>query len=156
MIKEKVKNILIKVSGDLIKNQEALDFIKKLSKTNYVVVLCGGGRQITKAFERKNLKFKFGPAGRETDFSGRRLTREVLEQNQRQLRNKFVVERGINVNIEIPIIYLGGIMCPVNGDELIIAAYNGFDIIYIITTKERVAQKEEKFRKFPKIIVKGV
>lgn len=152
---EKVKNILMKISGDLAESKKALDLIKKYSEENYVVVTPGGGSQINKAFEKAGLEIKFGAAGRETSFKGRQISRDILEENQRLLQNKFI-EEGINANIEIPIVYIGGVLCPVNGDDFVITAYNGFDKIYIITTPERVKEKEKKFAEFPKIKVIGI
>lgn len=147
---QKIKNTLIKPSGDLIKNKRFFDFVKKRSRKSYVVVVTGGGKQINEVFKKAEYEIKFGPAGRETDFQGRQLSRNILEKNQRLLQNEFVKEE-INATIEIPIINIGGVLCPVNGDYYVIAVYNGFDEIYILTTPERVKEKEEKFVGYPKI-----
>lgn len=154
-MKEKTENILIKISGDLIENEEVLKFVKDCSLTGYVVVIPGAGKQINKVFREANLKIKFGDAGRETNFKGRQISRDILEENQRLLQNKFIKE-GINANIEIPIIYIGGVLCSVNGDDFIINAYNSFDKIYVITILERVKEKEKKFVKFLKIKIMGI
>ncbi len=90
---EKVKNELIKVTSDLIENKEALNFIKERSKKNYVVVVPGGGSQINEAFKKAGLEIKFGVTGRETNFKGRQISRDILEENQRLLQNKFIKKK---------------------------------------------------------------
>ena len=74
----------------ILKKEKAFEFIKGLSKKHYVVVLCGGGEQINKAFKEKGLEIEFGPAGRKTTFKGRQISRDVLEKNQKEIQDKFI------------------------------------------------------------------
>lgn len=135
---------------------EVLQWIKKLSKKYYVVVCVGGGTQITEGFARANLPGgTFGPLGRELQtFEERQLARDILEKNQLGLQDR-LAGIGANVDVVIPVLDIGDVLCHVNGDQFIITAYFGFDILYVVTTHERANKKKEFFALYPKIKIKG-
>ncbi len=149
------KNCFVKISGDLINiNHEMLEWIKGLTDSHYVVICVGGGTQINAAFEKAGFAVgKFGPLGRETNsLEERQLARNVLEKNQAMVQD-FLSENGINAVVEIPVIQSGTVLCHINGDQYVVSAYNGFDILYIVTTLDRLNDKRKEFTKYPKINV---
>lgn len=149
------KNLLVKISGDVLEKQ-TFDWISTLSRDYFVVVCVGGGTQINDAFAKAGfLVGKFGPLGRETNtFEERQLARDILERNQAELQDK-LAEMGVRVSVVIPVLDIGTVLCHVNGDQYVITAYHGFDVIYVVTTPERVTDKKKFFALYEKIRVVG-
>lgn len=150
-----VKNILVKISGDLVRSKKMFNFLKKKARKNFVVVICGGGSAINEALKSAGIEFDFGPAGRITTFKGRQIARNVLEERQAKLQDKFV-PRGINAVVVIPVIDIGTILCHANGDKFLKLGYNTFDELYCLTEKQRMESKKEIFVDYPKIKVIGI
>jgi acetylglutamate kinase len=150
------KNCFIKVSGDML-NDKVMAWIKELSKDCFVVICVGGGTQINEALRRANLPIgQFGPLGREiTSFKSRQLARDVLEQNQAKVQD-LLTSQGIQAVVIIPVLEIGSVLCHVNGDQYTLAAYHGFDELYVVTTNDRVDPKKEFFAPYPKIQVIAV
>ncbi len=137
-------------------NEKILLWIKKLSK-NYSVVICvGGSTQINEAFKKAGFPVrKFGPLGREfKNLKEKNLAKEILEKNKIKAKN-LLKEIGVKAKVTIPILDIGGVCCHLNGDQLVLSAYHGFDVLYVVTTKERVMKKKEHFDAYPKIKVVG-
>ena len=147
------KNCLVKVSGDMF-NNDVLQWIKTLSQKYFVVVCVGGGTQINEAFEKANLPVgNFGPLGREANsFKERQLARDVLEKNQTEVQDR-LDEIGARVSVVFPVLDIGSVLCHINGDQFVITAYHGFDILYIVTTCQRANKKKEFFASYPKVEV---
>jgi len=149
-----VGNVLIKASGDVIDKKEVLNFAKKKARKNYVVLICGAGTKIGSALEKHGYKIKFNEHGRITKtIEEREIARGILEGEQRRLEDKLI---GTGVCVEIPIIKLGSVLCPINGDSYVKAGYLGFDEIYVFTLRDRVVNKKKIFYDFPKVEVVGV
>lgn len=149
------RNVLVKVSGDESKNPDFLNWIKQLDREAYVVLCVGGGTQIN----QKLAEYKIdpakphGPLGRELEsFELRQVARDVLELNQRDLEDQ-LAELGTHVHVEIPVVYVAGVLCHVNGDQFVKTAYLGFDELYVVTTPEREEKKREDFVGLPKVKV---
>ncbi len=144
-------NGLAKVSGDLLKNKEVLHFLAEKSREFSLAILPGGGGQITKAFKKKGFKrSKYTPMGRVTDsLEKRQLARDVLEINQANVQDA-IDYLDINARVIIPVLYIATVLCHVNGDIYALAAYNGFDKIFIITTKDRAEAKREWLKQLAK------
>lgn len=149
-----MKNCLIKISGDLTTPPEKLiEFIRQISNDFFVVICLGGGTQINKAFENKGFEIKFGPLGRETNnLEQRQLARDILEINQAKFQD-VLQKAGVHAAVVIPAIEVGTVLCHVNGDQYVLAAYNGFDSIFIVTLYERLEAKKKDFIAYPKIEV---
>ena len=142
------KNCLVKISGDMI-SEKVLLWIKKLSK-NYSVVICvGGSSQINKAFKKVGFPVsKFGPFGREAkSLKEKKLAKDILEKNKIEVQNRLNLIGG-RVKVVIPVFEIGNVLCHVNGDYFVLFAYLGFDILYVVTTPQRVAEKEEFFKPY--------
>lgn len=149
-----MKNCLIKVSGDLTSpSKELAEFIRRLSNEFFVVICLGGGTQINKAFEDKGFEIKFGPLGRETNsLEQRQLARDILEMNQAKFQDALQSD-GIHASVVIPVLEIGTVLCHVNGDQYVLAAYQGFDSIFVVTLPERLEAKKKDFVNYPKIQV---
>jgi hypothetical protein len=86
---------------------------------------------------------KHGPLGRECDnLEEKQACRDVGEVVERDLQD-FLKKIGIDAEVQIPFDYVGSVLNPVNVDVKIIAAYNGFNILYRLTLKERVKDKRK-------------
>lgn len=140
------QNALVKISGDLILKREALVWLRELTKEYYVTVCTGGGSQISEEFRQRGWPIEFGPMGRKYEtFEQRQTGRNVLETNQAQLQDK-LDRYEINARVLIPVMDIGGVLCPINGDLYALAAYNGYDKVFVLTTNERVAKKQDWLR----------
>ena len=149
------KTALVKVSGDLVTRKDFLVWVKQvIDVENYFVVICtGGGTQISEAFKSRGLPVKFGPLGRETNtFAERQLARDVLENNQAEIQD-LLAENKIQATVILPVLDIGSVLCHVNGDIFVLAAYLGFDKIYVCTLGERKEKKMKEYEKYPKIEV---
>ena len=145
--------ILIKISGDCFRD-DVFEWIRRIAKDNYVVICVGGGTQINDAFKRKGFPVgEYGPLGRETKSQEEViLAKEVLEHNQVFVQN-LLIEKDIIALVEIPVLNIGGVLCHLNGDTYVLAAYLGFEKIYVVTMASRLKKKTEEFAKYPKIEV---
>lgn len=151
------KNIFVKVSGDLYKNEGFLEFLSKKSQDGYVVVCVGGGTQINNALEKNGFNLSVhGPLGRELrSMEERQLAKNILENNQSELQDLLLV-KNIGVHVVIPVFDIGSVTCHVNGDNMLRWVYLGFDELYAITLKDRVEKKKEQFKELPKVQVVGI
>ncbi|MBU4224147.1 hypothetical protein KJ934_02920 [Patescibacteria group bacterium] len=149
------KNCFIKISGDAT-SDDVLNWIKKLSQEYFLVVCVGGGTQINEAFAKAGLPVvKFGPLGRETsNLQEKQLAMDTLEKNRAEIQNR-LDDIGVHASVVIPAIEIGSVLCHVNGDQFILAAYHGFDILYAVTTKDRLEKKKAFFAPYKKIQVIG-
>jgi len=147
------KTAFVKVSGDLVSRRDVIHWIKKLSRDFFVVICVGGGTHISEEFKKRGHKIKFGPLGREVEtFHERQLARDVLEKNQTKIQD-LLAKNKVSATVIIPAIDIGSVLCHVNGDVFVQAAYLGFDELYILTYENRAKSKKEDFKKFPKIKV---
>lgn len=149
------KNCLIKISGDVL-NDDVLHWIKKLSQEYFVVVCVGGGTQINEAFVAADLPVReFGPLGRETEsLEEKQLARDILEKNQAEIQDR-LADLGVHASVVIPVLEIGTVLCHVNGDQFILTVYHGFDVLWVVTTKDRVEKKKSIFAPYKKIQVIG-
>lgn len=149
-----MKNILVKGSGDITDSQKFFDFVVHKAKDNYVVVICGGGTKISSALVKAGYVIKYDGLGRRITktWEERMIMRNVLEHEEKKLQDKFV---GKGVVVVSPILYVGSVLCPINGDDLIKAYELGFDEVYIVTLKKRAKAKKEQFAHLSKIKIKA-
>ncbi len=149
------KTAFVKVSGDLVSRKDVIEWIKKLSKDCFTVICIGGGTQINEEFEKQGHKIKFGPLGREVEaFHERQLARDILEKNQARIQD-LLAKNKINATVIIPVLDIGSVLCHINGDVFVRAAYLGFDKLFILTHNNRIKVKKNEFEKLPKIKVIG-
>ncbi len=131
-------NVLIKISGDLINKDGTYRFIREHSMNAFVVVLVGGGSDITDFLRENgsNSRFVDGTGRFIEDFEARQEARNILERNQHYVQDK-LVEMGINAVVEIPVRYVGGVLCHENGDNMATAISINFSRTYVLTLPER-------------------
>jgi len=149
------KTALVKVSGDLVSRPDVIEWLRKLTATHYTVICVGGGSQINAEFERRRIKVDFGPLGRRTkNFEERQLARNILEKNQAMIQD-LLAENGITAVVVIPVLDIGSVLCHVNGDIYVRAAYLGFDDLYVLALESRKANKEKAFKELRRVQVIG-
>ena len=146
----------IKVSGDLLEHESAIDFIVSVAKTSTVIVCVGGGTKISEEFRSHGIPIIFGPLGREYKNVNERLIAYAVLNEHKQVMQKRLQEKGIRGVVITPVIIVGAQRCPINGDQLVLAAYHGYDKFIILTLKKRLKKKQEQFAAYPKIEVVGL
>ena len=147
------KKIFIKVTGDLADDREdVLDFMEGKCRDGFTVICFGGGTRISDALDRNKIPNHFVPGvGREIDtFEGEQIARDELELNQRTMQD-MLAARGVMATIVIPVWDIGTVLCHLNGDTLVEAAYHGFDELYVLTLEGREEKKRELFAHLPKV-----
>jgi len=131
---------LIKVSGDLIKEERFYKWLSSISSSfNRLFILCGGGSSITKALKEKDIPYRFGPQGREIQsLEGKLLAKQVLEEEKVFVERK-LEEMGINATVFIPAIEIKEEIFHMNGDNYALALYPNPNLkkIYIVTLEGR-------------------
>ncbi len=150
------KTALVKVSGDLCKRDDVVEWIRILAAEYFVVICVGGGTRINEEFKEAGIRVrKHGPLGRETQgFKERQIARDVLEENQEELQD-LLASKGVTATVIIPVLEIGTVLCHINGDVFILTGYLGFDKICVLTYENRVKIKKREFAKYPKIEVIG-
>ena len=136
------RTCFVKLSGDTF-SDEVFAWVELLGACYFKVVVCvGGGTQINEAFKQAGFPLrKYGPFGRETSPEEAQLALKVLKRNRARVQRR-LKKLGIqNVHVVIPVRKIGGELCHINGDDFTIAAFHGFDILYIVTTAERLEAK---------------
>jgi len=159
IVTPKNKTVFMKASGDLILHPDFIQQIVKKSQNNHVVICVGGGGQINRTFAELGTgedKEKHGPLGRELKtLIQKNIAKEILENNQTQL--EAILQAGnIDATVLIPVLDIDGVMCHINGDQMIRAVYIGFDALYVFTTNERLEKKSREFEDLPKVEVIGL
>jgi hypothetical protein len=150
------KTSFVKVSGDQFRNSDFLSWVSELSKDSYVTLCIGGGTQINEELERRGVLFKkHGPLGRELEtFPERQLARDILENNAAECED-LLAAQGIHIRVALPVMDVGGVLCHVNGDLMVRAAYLGYDNLFVITTPDRKESKTKAFEDLPKVQVRA-
>lgn len=135
-------------------NKKLINFIKNKAKKNSVVVICGGGTQISEALLRAGYKIKYDEHGRiAKTIKEKDIIRKVLEKHKGELEK---IINSKNAKIAIPILKVEGVDCHINGDNLVKACYLGFDNIYVFTIKDRIKGKQEIFKNYSKVKIIGM
>ena len=156
------KKIFIKVSGSLINNPRFYHFMASMGDPKAVkIVLCvGGGEQINENLKKAgyNVSGTFGPAGREQENAkAKAITYQTLITNK-QIVERELLKRHCAPPLYMcipPIIHIGEELCFVNGDNMVVAAYLGYDLLFVATLKERFDAKSEQFKDYRKVQIVG-
>ncbi|XLQ19893.1 MAG: hypothetical protein ACKUBY_04900 [Candidatus Moraniibacteriota bacterium] len=152
---DNVKNILLKASGDVFKSKDFKHFATELATKSFVVIVVGGGTEISKRLEAAGYTIAFDDVhGRITEsWEERKIARNVLEENTKKLQDDLV---GTGAFVIPSVIDIAGVTCHINGDNYIKSAYLGFDELYVFTTAERIEAKSKIFSSYPKVKVRAV
>lgn len=152
-IKNAAHKCFVKVTGDLFLSDAFLTWVTDLASVNRVVISIGGGTQINQHFAQNGITFEKHPRlGRAASPEGYQLALRVLEENRSQLQWQ-LKERKAIVDVVLPVINLAGESCHVDGDVMVYNAYWGFDMLYVVTTPDRVETKRALFHDLPKVTV---
>ncbi len=141
-------DILVKVSGSLVKDDKFYDWLLTIADDlNELFILCGGGDSITEILKKEGIPYEFGPGGREIKSAkGKRLAKQVLEEEKIFVEKK-LWKKGIDATVFIPVLQIGDRICHINGDSLAVALYPNFDKIYIVTLEGRTKSFPENLSK---------
>ena len=127
-------NILIKVSGDLVKNEHFRAFTRDKAKRAHVVVIVGGGTQISKKLTAEGYSIGFNNGVRHhPSLESRKIARSVLEEIQADVQDNLP---GC-CEIIIPCIKIGSVICHVNADDYFRILIPNFDKSYLFTLQGR-------------------
>jgi acetylglutamate kinase len=131
----KIKQALIKVSGDVVAKEELYQLLSSLEGKYKLFILCGGGTTITEKLNEEKIPFRF-EAGRRVIKSekGKTLAHQVLEEKRIFVEGR-LQERGIKAAVYVPVIKLGEKLCHINGDDFVRMAYQDFDKVFVVTLK---------------------
>lgn len=157
---QKEKKILVKISGDLLFKKKVFQWFRRLCRENrYIVIVVGGGAQINEAFKFHGIRVRFGPAGRVAGSRGRTLAYGVLLKNKERveefLRGEQARLRGASVDVAIPVVRAGEVLCHLNGDNYVKTLYHGFDSLWVLTRKDLEETKRALFSDLPKVRVRA-
>lgn len=149
-----MENILVKASGDTLGEAKFIKFVKDKAKKNKVVVICGGGTQISKALEKAGYKINYNHLGRVAETKGERnIIKKVLQKEKIKIEKRF---HSKNIEIIIPVLKAGSVECHINADNLTKAYYLGFDYIFVFTLKNRSKDKIKIFKDYSRVKIVGV
>ncbi|TAK94846.1 hypothetical protein EPO05_05715 [Patescibacteria group bacterium] len=149
-----MKNILLKASGDVLHNPKFIKFVQGKAVGNRVVVICGGGTQISNALVEAGYKIEYDDLGRVVKTEKeKRIVENILGKQKNTLRKSVGAQK---VEIVVPVLKAGTVSCHINGDNLVKAYYLGFDAVYVFTLKDRIGAKKKFFKDFPKVKVVGI
>ena len=128
--------VLVKISGDLVKNHLVIEEIKKLSKTNDVTLIHGAGTQISTALKNKNIPYGFINGIRQTTEEGLKI---CFEESQKARKNLEKQLAGFDVTILSPCSCINGMISNVNAEEIFRDMHEDFDekIIFTISDREK-------------------
>ncbi len=145
-------NAFVKISGDLLERPAVLEWLHELSKAYSVAICVGGGKQINEAFIENGFPKRYSLLGRITaSLAERQLARDVLERNEALVQD-LLDDHGISARAIIPVMDIGGVLCHINGDVLVLTAYLGYDKLFILTEKNRVESKKAWLDKLAKVL----
>jgi hypothetical protein len=149
-----MEKILVKISGDLWRNQKVLDWLKKMSQGFDITVCLGGGSDINRAFEEMGYPIEFGTLGRICrTFAQSLLAYEVLSNNKINFE-KLLKANGINARVVIPSTRYGMVIKHENGDDYL-CRESGYYRKYVLTLEDRLVAKQKQFERYPIVTVFG-
>lgn len=151
-----IKNVFIKVSGDLIPRPDVIKQIRLIEKDYFITLLPGGGSKISAELDKRRISYKFGPLGREIEsLEGKQVARDILKDHQTKVQN-LLKREGIKAEVIPSFRYMGSVLCHVNGDLMVMEAYVNYPKLFVFTLEgERLEKKKRAFRKYPKVEVIG-
>jgi hypothetical protein len=149
-----IKKALEKISGDLVRNEDVLCWLKEISQ-KYILTIClGSGTQINEVFRANGYTIKFGEQGRVCETLEQSLLAYEIQKKNKKTFEDLLIAEGINAIVEIPVVIENGIIRHINGDDYIRYA-KGYDRKDVLTLKNREEDKKEQFKDYPEIKIKG-
>ena len=126
--------IIVKISGDLVENDDALNFIRNILSREKAgaVVICGAGKQISQRQKEKGYKIMFE--------DGHRIHQSpeshyLASSTMFDLKEK--LKKELECQVEVPYLRAGWVGCHVNADDYLRLLAPNFDEVYCLTLKGR-------------------
>lgn len=132
-----MNKLLIKISGNLIRNKAALQWIRDRQPRDYqTVIIVGGGAQINERLDSLGIKYTFKNGirihqTRESKYQAL----DVLLDNRIRLEKELKYRE--HMFIVIPCIILKDIICHYNADDYLRLIAPAFDDVFCLTVKGR-------------------
>ncbi len=146
-----IKNIGIKVSGDLLSRENVYDFARDKAIKHHVVAIIEGDTDINNALIKAGYEPAFDKDGRritETE-EERNIIRQTLQSNTIFAQNRFL---GTGVIAKPSFLDYAEVLCLTNGDDFITTVmYIGYDELYVLTDPSKIKDEQKKFKDYPKI-----
>ena len=129
------KNILFKISGDLVENQEVLDIIIKEKKdsSKAIGLIYGCGTQISNALKEKNISFEYERGIRKTTYEGLKIALEISNK----IRNGLEEQLGKDIIIYSPLAIEVNEIINTNSEDIFRIIHHDYDKKYICTKEGR-------------------
>lgn len=144
-------DVFVVISGSMINNLDALDWIALLAEDFKVTVCVGGGQQINDYFKKNNLPVEFCPVGRICRTTEqKKIATKILRQNRKAVKRQLKTRKA-KVKLILPLMKIGKKICHVNTDIMALNAYVEYDEIFIITIRQKVQQKKDWQKKLVEI-----
>lgn len=121
--------ILIKASGDIIEDQDAMGLIGQIAFIHEVTVIHGMGTQFSKALDDAGVPYKFKGGNRITNLKGLKIGLKVCQETRKKLK--------IPAKIISPIKWDGDKIVNVNADEIFRLLVGSYDFGIIFTKSSR-------------------
>jgi acetylglutamate kinase len=141
-----LKNILVKVSGDLIERKEVLDEIKDLANqnSNKIDLIYGFGTRLSKELDEKGIHYEFRDGIRDTTSKGLKAAFRISEEIREKLEKEFA---DYNFQLISPVKVINGNITNTNSDEILMKEGKNYDkiIVYALEGKDK-SKFIEKFR----------
>lgn len=136
-----MKHAIIKISGDLISNKSAIDFIRRQTEMYYVTVIPGAGTQISNALREAGIPTKFDEmtgARMHSNDESRRIAMGILNEVAAMLAQTVP-----GVNVLCPYVISHMRVCHFNSDDYLKLLAPSYDMAYCLTTSERGIRKQD-------------
>lgn len=132
-----MNKLLIKISGDLIRNKAALQWIRDRQPRDYkTVIIVGGGAQINERLDELKIKYYFKDGIRvHQTHESKYQAMDVLLNNRIRLESELRYRQ--HIFIVIPCVILKDIICHYNADDYLRMIAPSFDDAFCLTVKGR-------------------
>ncbi len=136
---------LIKISGDLTKNEEVIQWLRKVNSVHLgIVIIVGGRTRINERLKQYDLESTFENGVRiHKSKRSRSHAWDVLTDIRDELR-KALGSR--NIVIEIPCKIIADTICHFDGDDYLRMLAPAFDDVYCLTVKGRIKKFPERIK----------
>jgi acetylglutamate kinase len=128
--------ILIKISGDLVKDRRVIERIREFAKKDDVTLIHGAGTQISNALKAKNIPYEFIEGVRHTTDEGLEVCFNESENVRKELEKEL---EGVNVAILSPVSEEDGKISNKNAEEIFRTIQSVFEkkIVFTISGREK-------------------
>jgi len=145
-----IETILVKVSGDLVKNPDVLGEIKDLAKSALVDIAYGFGTELSNELKTKGIPFTYVDGIRKTNEEGLEVALAVSEKFKNELKTEF--SGYDNITLVSPVEKVNNKIVNTNSDEIVRQRKEEYSRIIIYTKEGR--NKDNLKREIPNIEIR--